>query len=110
MEGLPAVLVGVLWYALAYLRPLTWPTARFARLSLPMNLNRVFRVDGGELLLSALILQLWAVALIVTGLLVIGHVVPAALAPSVELAVAEYGILIVGGVWLLIIVIGRTRS
>lgn len=108
MDGLPAVVVGVLWYALFYLRHSTAPTAPFAEFQPPRPIGHIFRRGGGSLRLSALAIQLWAVALAAVGVLAMGEIVPNEQAPRLLLSIAQYGIFVVGAVWLLVIWFGRS--
>jgi hypothetical protein len=109
MQGLPAIIVGILWYALFYLRHTTAPTAGFAEFTAPAPLGRLFRRGGGAVRISALVVQVWAVALAVTGVLAVVGVVPDERAPSVLLGVTQYGVMGIGLLWLVIVWLGRGR-
>ena len=110
MDGLPAVVVGVLWYALFYLRHTTAPTAQFAEFRPPQLVRQLFRRGDGPLRLTALAIQLWAVALVGVGASAISGAIPREQAPGLLLSVAQYGIFAVGAVWLAVLWFGRSRN
>jgi hypothetical protein len=110
VTGIPAILIGVLWYGLFYLRHSTAPTAPFAEFDMPRLIERIFRFDRGPVRAAAIAVQIWAAALAFGGALTLIEFIPPERAPSLQLAVTQYGIIAIGLLWLGIMQLSRWRG